>query len=346
MSSSSLPKEGNRGKMKMEGIEGDATVGGAGRYILNPTRINSEDIIFCVDVDAESLVEMKTAGVTRLDSIKQAMLLFVNSKLSINPDHRFAFATLSKTASWFSSDVESTIGAVRALSATTVSTGQADLTNLFRLAAHEAKKSRAQNRILRVGKRFKLSSPFILIYCRSSIRPHHQWPVNQKLFTLDVMYLHDKPGPDNCPQAVYDALVDALEHVSEYEGYIHESGHGLPRTLFRFMSMLLSHPQQRCPQDDCDIPKPLMKKSAESANGEDNNVHVSTSRQAYQTRHAKSVPDTETLDPSQHFVTPCSDINHIPHERCIFKLLYPIDLIHTKSMDGDDGVFHDSTMLY
>ncbi|MBA0867320.1 hypothetical protein Goshw_029255 [Gossypium schwendimanii] len=272
MSSSSLPKEGNRGQMKMEGIEGDATVGGAGRYILNPTRINSEDIIFCVDVDAESLVEMKTAGVTRLDSIKQAILLFVNSKLSINPDHRFAFATLSKTASWlrkeFSSDVESTIAAVRALSATTVSTGQADLTNLFRLAAHEAKKSRAQNRILRV----------ILIYCRSSIRPHHQWPVNQKLFTLDVMYLHDKPGPDNCPQAVYDALVDALEHVSEYEGYIHESGHGLPRTLFRFMSMLLSHPQQRCPQDDCDIPKPLMKKSAESANGEDNNVHVSTSR--------------------------------------------------------------------
>ncbi|MBA0719448.1 hypothetical protein Golax_007128, partial [Gossypium laxum] len=32
---------------------------------------------------------MKTAGVTRLDSIKQAILLFVNSKLSINPDHRF-----------------------------------------------------------------------------------------------------------------------------------------------------------------------------------------------------------------------------------------------------------------
>ncbi|XVE70953.1 hypothetical protein DITRI_Ditri10aG0111000 [Diplodiscus trichospermus] len=269
--SSSLPKEGHRGKMKMEGIEGDASVGGAERYSLKPTRINNEDIMFCVDVDAESLVEMKTAGVTRLDSIKQAILLFVNSKLSINPDHRFAFATLSKSASWlrkdFSSDVESTIAAVRALSATTVSSGQADLTNLFRLAAHEAKKSRSQNRILRV----------ILIYCRSSVRPHHQWPVNQKLFTLDVMYLHDKPGPDNCPQAVYDALVDALEHVSEYEGYIHESGYGLPRTLFRFMSMLLSHPQQRCPQDDCDIPKPLTKKSAESANAEDN-VVISTSQ--------------------------------------------------------------------
>ncbi|MFQ6642864.1 hypothetical protein Gotur_018767 [Gossypium turneri] len=64
MSSSSLPKEGNRGKMKMKGIEGD-------------TSLRKE----------------------------------------------------------FSSDVESTIAAVRAFSATTISTAQANLTNLFRLAA-------------------------------------------------------------------------------------------------------------------------------------------------------------------------------------------------------------------
>ncbi|OMP06357.1 hypothetical protein CCACVL1_01616 [Corchorus capsularis] len=246
----------------MEGIEGDASVGGAARYSLKPTRINNEDILFCVDVDPESLVEMKTAGVTRLDSIKQGILLFVNCKLSINPDHRFAFATLAKSASWlrkeFSSDVEASIAAVRALSATTVSSGQADLTNLFRMAAHEAKKSLAQNRILRV----------ILIYCRSSMRPHHTFDVNLKSFTMDVIYLHDKPAPGNSPQAVYDALVEALEHVSEYEGYIHESGNGLPRTLCRFMSMLLCHPQQRCPQDDCDIPKALAKKPADSGNTE------------------------------------------------------------------------------
>lgn len=93
-------------KMKMEGLEADASEGGgAGRYTLKPTRINNEDIIFCVDVDAESLVEMKTAGVTRLDSIRQAILLFVNSKLSMNPDHRFAFATLSKSASWVHSNI-------------------------------------------------------------------------------------------------------------------------------------------------------------------------------------------------------------------------------------------------
>ncbi|TYH66338.1 hypothetical protein ES332_D06G115700v1 [Gossypium tomentosum] len=87
MSSSSLPKEGNRGKMKMKGIEGDTSVGGSGRYIFNLTRIISEDIIFYVDVDAESLVEMKTSGVTRFNSIKQSILLFINSNHSIKPDH-------------------------------------------------------------------------------------------------------------------------------------------------------------------------------------------------------------------------------------------------------------------
>ncbi|TXG61936.1 hypothetical protein EZV62_013299 [Acer yangbiense] len=251
----------------MEVAEGGSSVGG--RFTLPPRRINSEDILFCVDVDAESLVEMKSTTVngrplTRLESIRQAILLFVNTKLSMNPDHRFAFATLAKTASWlrkeFSSEVESAIAAVKDLSAT-VPCGQADLTHLFKLAAHEARKSRAQNRILRV----------IIIYCRSSVKPQHQWPVNQKLFTFDVMYLHDKPGPDNCPQAVYDALVDALELVTEYEGYIFESGQGSARVLFRHMCMLLSHPQQRCPQEDLDIPKSLVKKSpaADTTNGED-----------------------------------------------------------------------------
>ncbi|XP_015884395.3 uncharacterized protein LOC107420052 [Ziziphus jujuba] len=256
----------------MEGMEGDRS--GGSRYTLRPSRISNEDILFCIDVDPESLVEMKISGpngrpLTRLDSIKQSILLFINAKLTINPEHRFAFATLDKSASWlrkeFSSEVESAIAAFRGLS-TTSSGGHADLTALFRVAAHEAKKSRAQNRIFRV----------ILFYCRSSIRPQHQWPVNQKLFTLDVVYLHDKPAPDNCPQVVYDALVDALEHVSEYEGYILESGQGLARVLFRFTYILLSHPQQRCAQDHLDIPKSLTKKATSSDSMPEDSITVSS----------------------------------------------------------------------
>lgn len=90
------------------------------------------------------------------------------------------------------------------------------------------------------------------------------------------MYLHDKPGPDNCPQAVYDALVDTLEHVSEYEGYILESGQGLARILFRQMFILLSHPQQRCVQDDMDIPKSLTKKSPAADSVPEDSITVSS----------------------------------------------------------------------
>lgn len=49
----------------------------------------------------------------------------------------------------FSSEVDSAMAALRGLLVDSFS-GQADLTQLFRIAAHEAKKSRAQNRILRV----------------------------------------------------------------------------------------------------------------------------------------------------------------------------------------------------
>ncbi|KAK4277357.1 hypothetical protein QN277_015369 [Acacia crassicarpa] len=242
----------------MEGSEGDSSAR-ATKYVLESKPLKNEDILICVDVDPESLVELKATGsngrpLTRLDSIKQAILLFVNAKLTINPEHRFAFATLGKSASWlkkeFSNDAESAIASIRGLSATS-SSGQPDLTHLFKVAAHEAKKSHAQNRIFRV----------ILIYCRSSVQPLHQYTPDKRLFTLDVMYLHDKPGPENCPQAVYDTLVEALEQVSEYEGYILESGQGLVRIIFRHMCILLSHPQQRCMQDDVDFPKALTKKS-------------------------------------------------------------------------------------
>ncbi|XP_057516415.1 uncharacterized protein LOC130797716 [Amaranthus tricolor] len=251
----------------MEGVEGSGSSAGGSTYTLQSTKYNNEDILFCVDVDNECLTEMKNTGpngrpITRLDSIQQSILLFIHTKLTINPDHRFAFALLSKSAAWvrkdFTSDIDSAIAAFRGLSVIP-SGGEADLTQLFRIAAHEAKKSRSQNRILRV----------ILLYCRSSVQPQFQWPVNQKTFTLDVIYLHDKPGPENCPQKVYDALVDALEHVTEYEGYIFESGQALQRVLFRYMCLLLSHPQQRCMQDDLGLPMALTKKVPDSSQGDD-----------------------------------------------------------------------------
>lgn len=74
------------------------------RYELRGMGHAPEDILFCVDADAEVSVEMKVGtqgkGLCRLDAIKQAIILFVHSKLMANAQHRFAFATLRNSASW------------------------------------------------------------------------------------------------------------------------------------------------------------------------------------------------------------------------------------------------------
>lgn len=153
----------------------------------------------------------------------------------------------------------------------------------------------------------------ILIYCRSSTPPQYQLPSTVKLFTLDVMYLHDKPGPDNCPQVVYDTLVDALERISEFEGYIHESGQGLTRALFRNMCQLLCHPQQRCNQDELDLPKSLVKKSTavDSAQGDDSIV---VSSQWTQTVIRQELKVTNSFCLSTSLVSFCTNIMIYPSE--------------------------------
>lgn len=74
-------------------------------YTLPPSTFSSEDIIFCIDTHNECLKEMEVQGVngevfTRLDAIKQSILLFMNAKLSIYPHHRFAFCALGESTFW------------------------------------------------------------------------------------------------------------------------------------------------------------------------------------------------------------------------------------------------------
>ena len=63
----------------------------------------------------------------------------------------------------------------------------------------------------------------------------------------------------NCPQRVFDTLVEASDKVNMGEGYIYENGSGLTRVLFRQICCLLVHPQQRCGQDDFKVPKDISK---------------------------------------------------------------------------------------
>ncbi|MCL7027413.1 hypothetical protein MKW94_024896 [Papaver nudicaule] len=113
-------------------------------------------------------------------------------QLTMNPDHRFAFASLAQVPSWCTR--------VRIRE-------NADLTKLFKIAAHKANKFRAQNRLLRV--------------------------VTGTNYVCKARYLQ-----------LNDSLADALEHVSEHEGYIYESVQGHSRARFHLMHALLSHPHK------------------------------------------------------------------------------------------------------
>ncbi|KAJ4809701.1 BRISC and BRCA1-A complex member 1 [Rhynchospora pubera] len=228
-------------------------------YSLPPRLFMPEDILFCVDIGPESGRTMRVSGpkgnnvLTSLDAIKQALLLFAHAKLTMCMDDRFAFSYLGSSFSMvkeFTNNIKSVAEVVRTLTAPDVLSEDVDITKLFEVANCEGNKSRALGRLFRV----------VLIYCRSSVWPQYKWPAKQKTFTMDVVYLHDKPGPDNCPQLVYDALGDAAEQVSEHVSYIFETGQGLTRILFRHMCILLVHPIQRCAQDDIDMPKPVVKR--------------------------------------------------------------------------------------
>jgi hypothetical protein len=232
-----------------------------GRYEIKPGSYTMENILIAVDIDKEADAEMKAVSssgnkgpaLKRMDAIKQALLLLIHSKLTMNPLHQFAFMTMGRYPAWhqreFTSNLE-TIGiSVRTLTTDSVNYDQCDLSALLQLAATEARTSISQGRSLRV----------ILIYCRSTVVPEfsEQWLERHNSFTLDAVYMHEKPSPTNCPQSVYDGLVDALERVSQREGYIFESSSGSARTLFKQICLLLHHPHQRIAQDEAQEIKDL-----------------------------------------------------------------------------------------
>ncbi|GLJ23521.1 hypothetical protein SUGI_0445590 [Cryptomeria japonica] len=127
-------------------------------YNLLRLQHSFEDIILCIDTDRQMETELKSVGakgqgLSRMDSVKQAILLFVHAKLTINPNHRFAFATLGHSATWRQREFTNDVGKIRAIVAGLAADAlylRSDLTQLFKMAAAETKNSHSQSRTLRV----------------------------------------------------------------------------------------------------------------------------------------------------------------------------------------------------
>ena len=69
-----------------------------GEYFSNSTTACAEKIILCVDVSNEmnGYEFDKSERVTRMDLIKQSIVMFVQQKAQMNADHQFGICLLSR----------------------------------------------------------------------------------------------------------------------------------------------------------------------------------------------------------------------------------------------------------
>eukprot|EP00268_Persea_americana_P064785 TRINITY_DN8566_c0_g1_i3.p1 TRINITY_DN8566_c0_g1~~TRINITY_DN8566_c0_g1_i3.p1 ORF type:complete len:188 (+),score=19.09 TRINITY_DN8566_c0_g1_i3:784-1347(+) len=95
----------------------------------------------------------------------------------------------------------------------------------------------------------------------SRVLSDHCWREDRNLFPWDVIFLLDDLNVEYRRNNVYGALLDVVRDISKYGGYVIRCLHGLVHALLRHMCVLLLHPQQRCAQDEIDIPRSLAKKS-------------------------------------------------------------------------------------
>jgi len=184
---------------------------------------------------------------TRLDLIKAALKLFVQTKQKMNPEHEFGICVLADTTFWYqdlSTDCDSFVKKLNNLQ----SQGDYnlfDISTLFELLnarfpeiATSDKTRGTCEYIYRV----------IFIYCRSVTMPVG-FPstlglkmLDSPIFFFDALYLHSKPSKDNRPQEVYD-------FITEIEGKDHNSFYFENSTSIRkfhlHVAHLLAHPFQR-----------------------------------------------------------------------------------------------------
>lgn len=113
--------------------------------------------------------------------------LNVSQSFLINSELNVVFVGILKLRREFSNEVESVSAALRGLSATASSSGHADLTALFRVANHEAKKSRAQNRIFRVVTKNCLE---FYIFPSHLLLPNYELRTNWIVYWMSICFVN------------------------------------------------------------------------------------------------------------------------------------------------------------
>ena len=211
-----------------------------------------ERVLFVVDVHDEmdgmefvskqASMQNMASYMTRLDCAKRVISNFVVAKSGLNPGHEYALGVLGEDAALvlpLTSDPIAFHNALQALH-TQGNFKVADIGSVFGLAS--SLPPGEPDGVTRV----------ILIYARSAIIPSVSdayAPLRDSLFAsssffLDVLYLHEKPNPQNRPQEVFDKLTSA--EITSPESFFLEDSTNY-RRLVLHTTLLLAHPRQRQP---------------------------------------------------------------------------------------------------
>jgi len=216
----------------------------------------TERIIFCIDLNNEmdSLDFSRGASnkknyPTRLDLIKCALRIFVNTKQKINPNHEYGIIALTDGAIWYqdlTTDVDIFAKKLNSLQ----SQGEYNSCNLNSL--FELLNTKFPEIVTASTSPPKVIYRTILIYGRSNVIPSLQRSalikrvLSSPVFYFDALYLHSKPSKDTCPQEIYDFIteIECNAHIQ----YFFENSTSL-RKFFLHCTHLLAHPLQRQEQD-------------------------------------------------------------------------------------------------
>ncbi|KAI8848975.1 hypothetical protein BC829DRAFT_205171 [Chytridium lagenaria] len=198
-----------------------------------------ERVVFCIDTGHDASTPCSPT-LTKLMAVKELIKKFATQKSWMTRNHKFAIATFSSTVLWhsdFESDVVTFASRVNEVSGTNERVGYWDVSTLFdAIMEHMPPENPEQAEFcLRV----------IIIYFRSSVLPTLPSPAKMNEFfrnpnfTLESVFLHDKPSHENKVQEVYDRL----NELDDGKGRSFETT--LFRKLIKIFTYLLAHPKVR-----------------------------------------------------------------------------------------------------
>eukprot|EP01026_Neomeris_dumetosa_P057835 TRINITY_DN5344_c0_g1_i6.p1 TRINITY_DN5344_c0_g1~~TRINITY_DN5344_c0_g1_i6.p1 ORF type:complete len:339 (-),score=45.63 TRINITY_DN5344_c0_g1_i6:66-1043(-) len=219
---------------------------------LSGMRHCPESILFLVDVSLE-MSQVQEDGLNRLAYVKKSICSFAETKLAVCPTHSLCLGVFDEKVDvlmrGFTSNYSIFQQHVNRMQPSQ-QTSNFDLSSIEQSLAEFKRKEEELGRLFRV----------VFIYGRSSAAPEIGIGSYKEPLNIDLIYIHDKIGPGNCVQSVYDQLctyVDKMAQLTMYTQYVYELTS--LDMLDEYFMYIMAHGLQRVVQEEIEPPKDISR---------------------------------------------------------------------------------------